>query len=173
MEKIRTIGDGYMVASGVPAPREDHARALACLALDMMAYAASDAAPEGLVLRIGISSGPLVAGVIGTRKFCYDVWGDTVNLASRMEALGSGIMALALVFLNRIEAESPYAKLTLIFAFVPVCFFGLSFLPDANAWKMPSTTIITTAERVPARTSTSGRSRRATSRYTTTPMNAA
>jgi adenylate cyclase len=82
VEKIRTIGDTYMVASGIPVPRQDHAHALAGMALDMLAYAAQGP----LSFRIGINSGPAVAGVIGTRKFQYDIWGDTVNTASRMES---------------------------------------------------------------------------------------
>jgi adenylate cyclase len=84
VEKIRTIGDGYMVASGIPVPRADHAHALASMALEMLAYAAR----HRMSIRIGINSGPVVAGVIGTRKFQYDVWGDTVNVASRMESHG-------------------------------------------------------------------------------------
>jgi class 3 adenylate cyclase len=83
-EKIRTIGDNYMVACGVPVPREDHAKALAAMALEMIAYAEDGP----LSFRIGINSGPAVAGVIGTKKFQYDVWGDTVNTASRMESHG-------------------------------------------------------------------------------------
>ena len=83
-EKIRTIGDGYMVACGVPSPRPDHAHALAGMALDMMDFQEQQA----VTLRIGINSGPAVAGVIGTSKFQYDVWGDTVNTASRMESHG-------------------------------------------------------------------------------------
>ena len=82
VEKIRTIGDNYMVASGIPVPRQDHAHALAGMALDMLAYATQGP----LSFRIGINSGPAVAGVIGTRKFQYDIWGDTVNTASRMES---------------------------------------------------------------------------------------
>ena len=83
-EKIRTIGDGYMVAAGVPVPKDDHAHALAAMALDMLDYIEDGP----FRLRIGIDTGPVVAGVIGTRKFQYDVWGDTVNTASRMESHG-------------------------------------------------------------------------------------
>jgi guanylate cyclase len=83
-EKIRTIGDNYMVAAGVPAPKDDHAQALCQMALGMLEY--STAGP--LSFRLGINSGPAVAGVIGTKKFQYDVWGDTVNTAERMESHG-------------------------------------------------------------------------------------
>lgn len=90
LEKIRTIGDNYMVAAGVPVAREDHARAIALLALDMLEGMQRSPARNGkrLEFRIGINSGPLVAGVIGMHKFHYDVWGDTVNIASRMESHG-------------------------------------------------------------------------------------
>jgi guanylate cyclase len=91
LEKIKTIGDAYMAAAGVPDARPDHARAAALLALDMREVAATSmvAGELGLQLRIGINSGPVVAGVIGTKRFLYDLWGDAVNTASRMESHGT------------------------------------------------------------------------------------
>src|SRR5205823_5559571 len=90
LEKIKTIGDAYMVVAGLPTPREDHAEAMAEMALEMQAEIALFRRQSGepLQLRIGINTGPVVAGVIGTKKFIYDLWGDTVNLASRMESHG-------------------------------------------------------------------------------------
>ena len=85
LAKIKTIGDAYMVASGLLDPRSDHAEELARMALAMQEEVR---AVDGLALRIGIDIGPVVAGVIGRRKFGYDLWGDTVNTASRMESHG-------------------------------------------------------------------------------------
>jgi len=88
VEKIDTIGDGYMVAAGLPVPREDHAEAIASLALEIRSYFKKGISLSGhsINCRIGINSGPLMAGVIGRTKFSYNVWGDTVNTASRMES---------------------------------------------------------------------------------------
>jgi adenylate cyclase len=87
LEKIKTSGDSYMVVSGVPEPRPDHVEALAGLALDMADAVAelTDSRGRAVPLRIGMAAGPVVAGVVGARKFFYDVWGDAVNVAARME----------------------------------------------------------------------------------------
>jgi class 3 adenylate cyclase len=88
LEKIKTSGDGYMVAAGLPAARPDHAAAVADLALEMTGLIARLREQEKpyLDLRIGLNSGPVGAGIIGKRKFSYDLWGDTVNTASRLES---------------------------------------------------------------------------------------
>src|SRR5439155_15508163 len=102
LEKIKMIGDAYMVVGGAPTPRADHAEAIADLALAMQRETArfTDGAGRALRMRIGVNTGPVVAGVIGTKKFAYDLWGDTVNLASRMEshAQPGGILVTAATY---------------------------------------------------------------------------
>ena len=88
LEKIKTIGDAYMVAGGIPIPTNNHAEAIALMALDMVDKVAElrDLTGRPLQIRVGIHTGAVIAGVIGTQKFIYDLWGDTVNVASRMES---------------------------------------------------------------------------------------
>ncbi|MEO0396740.1 MAG: adenylate/guanylate cyclase domain-containing protein [Cyanobacteria bacterium P01_A01_bin.137] len=90
LEKIKTIGDAYMVAAGLPQPQDNHVAAVAAMAVEMQATLADFNAQtnQTIALRIGIHTGPVVAGVIGLKKFAYDLWGDTVNTASRMESHG-------------------------------------------------------------------------------------
>ena len=90
LEKIKTIGDSYMVVGGLPLPRPDHAEAIASMALEMQSSISKFIRPDGtpFEMRIGIHTGQAVAGVIGKRKFTYDLWGDSVNIASRMESQG-------------------------------------------------------------------------------------
>ncbi len=104
VEKIKTIGDAYMVAAGVPEPRADHAQAIAEMALRMIETVERSRPEQGapFTARIGIHSGPVVAGIIGTHRFVYDVWGDTVNLASRLEASSEA---------NRIQVSEATAAL--------------------------------------------------------------
>jgi adenylate cyclase len=90
LEKVKTSGDSYLVVGGVPVPREGHVEAVADMALDVIASTSQFSRNDGALfqLRVGIHAGPVVAGVIGTKKFIYDLWGDTVNIASRMESHG-------------------------------------------------------------------------------------
>jgi adenylate cyclase len=112
LEKIKTIGDAYMVAGGLPEPRPGHLEAMATFALDMLkAMQALPAAEHDLQVRVGIHVGSVVAGVIGRRKFSYDTWGDTVNTASRLESHGEP---------GRIQvSEAVYLRLRDRFAFGP------------------------------------------------------
>ena len=106
LEKIKTIGDAYMVAGGIPKSMHDHAEAIAEMALEMQWAIAQTLGEnsESFNLRIGINTGPVVAGVIGIRKFTYDLWGDTVNLASRMESHGRpGCIQVTESFYHRVK----------------------------------------------------------------------
>jgi adenylate cyclase len=97
IEKIKTIGDNYMAVSGAPTPRSNHARMAAKFALDMVAATGQlrSRLPVPFPIRVGLHSGPVMAGVIGTRRFAYDVWGDTVNIAARIEAASQPNRVLA------------------------------------------------------------------------------
>jgi len=111
LEKIKTSGDAYIVVSGVPQPRPDHLEALADLALDIGNTVAglTDSRGRAVPLRIGVASGPVVAGVVGSQRFFYDVWGDAVNVASRMESTAT---------VGRIQVpQSVYERLKHRFAF--------------------------------------------------------
>jgi class 3 adenylate cyclase len=88
LEKIKTIGDAYMAVCGVPVPRADHLERIADAAVEMLTVAAARGPAKPVVLRVGIDTGPVIAGVIGERKFIYDLWGDPVTMASRMESHG-------------------------------------------------------------------------------------
>ncbi|WP_017663355.1 adenylate/guanylate cyclase domain-containing protein [Baaleninema simplex] len=113
LEKIKTIGDAYMVVGGLPERRDDHAEAVAELALAMTNEVSRFSAHTGepIILRVGIHTGPVVAGVIGLNKFSYDLWGDTVNLASRMESQGiPGCIQVTRVTYERLRHRYVFEK---------------------------------------------------------------
>jgi class 3 adenylate cyclase len=119
LEKIKTIGDAYMAVAGAPVPVPDHAGAAVAMALDMVAEAGEIRWPSGdpIVVRGSVASGPAVAGVIGHRKFAYDLWGDTVNLASRLEEYGEPGRVLV--------SESTARQLTDRYNFAPAEFLDV------------------------------------------------
>jgi adenylate cyclase len=113
LEKIKTIGDAYMVAGGLGVPRADHCEAMAELALDMDREIdrLNGAYNTSFRIRIGISNGPLVAGVIGRKNFSYDLWGNTVNLAFRLEAVAeAGSIAVAEGVYERLKGKYHFQR---------------------------------------------------------------
>jgi adenylate cyclase len=119
LEKIKTIGDAYMAVAGAPEPKPDHAAAAADMALAIIEQLEDATWPSGdrILVRMGIASGPAVAGVIGQRKFAYDLWGDTVNLASRLQSHGQPGRILA--------SESVVAKVGVGYQFGPAIVLDL------------------------------------------------
>lgn len=117
LEKIKTIGDGYMVAGGLIQSRENHLRRVLNLGMEMIHFIDNDSTLKqmGIQVRIGIHAGPVVAGVIGTRKFSYDLWGDTVNTGSRMETYGEiGKICVSEVVKERMEELYEFEKREII-----------------------------------------------------------
>jgi adenylate cyclase len=113
LEKIKTIGDAYMVAGGLPIAKTDHAEAIAAMALEMQVAIGQLQQSRGLPLsiRIGINTGSVVAGVIGLKKFIYDLWGDAVNVASRMESSGeAGKIQVTAVTYDRLKTQYDFER---------------------------------------------------------------
>jgi adenylate cyclase len=130
VEKIKTIGDAYMVAGGLPEARPDHAEAIAELALDMFSETKRMESPDGnpVQIRIGIDTGPLTAGVIGESRFLYDLWGDTVNTASRMESQGAP---------GRIQvSETVYQRLRAKYRFKPLEEVNVKGKGSMTTWQL-------------------------------------
>ena len=133
LEKIKTIGDAYMVAAGIPEPTDNHEGKMAFFALDMLTkiQEISQSYDADINLRIGIQSGPVTAGVIGRRKFAYDVWGDTVNLASRMESHG---------VVGKIHVTADYkARLDGSFKFEPRGVIQVKGIGEVETWFLTGT----------------------------------
>ena len=145
VEKIKTIGDAYMVAAGVPEPVADHAARLARMGLAML-QATEELARERAVplhLRIGIASGPVMAGVIGAKRLTYDVWGDTVNLASRLE--GQSTPGRVLV------AKATKARLEGLFQLEPRGALDIKGLGEVEAWFLGSEAVSDPPGQTPVR----------------------
>jgi adenylate cyclase len=118
IEKVKTMGDGYMAVAGAPQPRDDHADAAVRFAVALHHAISRRAAmrSRGLLLRVGIASGPVTAGVIGRRRWAYDLWGDTVNLASRMESTGiPGRIQLSKDTVRLVQGRYPFERRTGVF----------------------------------------------------------
>jgi len=161
LEKIKTVGDAYMVVGGVPLPRSDHAQAVAQMALEMLAVVSRLRRQwPDLQIRIGIHSGPVVGGVIGTHKLSYDVWGDTVNIASRLQQEGvPGSIHVSVRTRALLAQQFDFRSRgnTNLKGKGPMPTYTLRYRPPARARARLSGSDLTTADSTPGRS----RSRRA------------